>query len=87
MHREGSVKTAFSEDVEKRFEMQGWQVLTVEDANDLQEISNALKLAREEGEKPSIIIWQELFNFLIKEIVIQYINALSPGFITMGLEM
>ncbi len=60
---EGSVKTAFSEDVEKRFEMQGWQVLTVEDANDLQEISNALKLAREEGEKPSIIICKSKIGY------------------------
>ena len=60
---EGNVKTAFSEDIEKRFEMQGWQVLTVEDANDLQAVSSALKLAREESEKPSIIICKSKIGY------------------------
>ena len=60
---EGDVNTAFTEDVEKRFEMQGWQTLTVEDANDLQAVSNALKCAREESQKPSIIICKSKIGY------------------------
>ncbi|OIO04791.1 MAG: transketolase [Elusimicrobia bacterium CG_4_10_14_0_2_um_filter_56_8] len=53
---EGSTNLAFTEDVKKRFLSQGWQVLEVEDGNSLEEIDAAIRKAKREAEKPSIII-------------------------------
>lgn len=52
---EGSTDLAFTEDVSKRMESFGFQVLKVEDGNNLEEISKALILAKEEKSKPSFI--------------------------------
>ena len=38
-----------------RFESFGWQVIEVKDGNDVEEISNAIKIALNEKEKPSLI--------------------------------
>ncbi len=53
---EGSTDIAFVEDVGKRFEAYGWQVLKVEDGNDVEAISQSVTEAKSETEKPSIII-------------------------------
>lgn len=53
---EGSTDLAFREDVGKRYEAYDWQVLTVEDGNDLDKISEAIGQAKEEKTKPSLII-------------------------------
>lgn len=53
---EGNINTAFTEDVGKRHEAQGWQVLRVEDGNDVDAIAKAVKKAKKETEKPSLII-------------------------------
>ncbi len=53
---EGSTGLAFTEDVKKRFLAQDWQVLEVEDGNSLEEIDSAIRKAKRETEKPSIII-------------------------------
>ncbi|MDM8516905.1 transketolase [Desulfobacterales bacterium HSG16] len=53
---EGSTDIAFTEDVRKKFEAFGWQVLIVEDGNDLNAIYDALVNAKEESQKPSIIM-------------------------------
>lgn len=53
---EGSTDIAFTEDVAKRFEAMGWQVLDVADANDLETLSKAIESAKAETTKPSIII-------------------------------
>lgn len=53
---EGSTDTAFTEDVGKRHEAQGWQVLGVNDGNDIDAIDAALVLAKQEKEKPTLII-------------------------------
>jgi len=53
---EGKTDLAFSEHVEKRFEAYGWQVRRVEDGNDLEAISRAVETARDEKERPSLII-------------------------------
>lgn len=53
---EGSTDIAFKEDVEKRFEGFGFQVLKVADGNDLDAINKAIEDAKKEKEKPSIII-------------------------------
>ena len=53
---EGSTEIAFTEDVAKRFESYGWQILEVEDGNNIVEISNAIKDAKNDKIRPSIII-------------------------------
>ncbi len=53
---EGDINTTFSEDTATRFTAQGWQVLRVPDANDLNALSKALTLAKSELSRPTIII-------------------------------
>jgi len=52
---EGNTDLAFTEDVNKRMEAFGFQTLTVEDGNNLEEISKAIELAKLEKTKPSFI--------------------------------
>lgn len=60
---EGSTDIAFTEDVQKRMEAFGFQTLTVEDGNDLEEIGRALKAARAEKNKPSFITVKTQIGF------------------------
>ena len=54
---EGETDFAFDEDVAKRYEAYGWQVLSVADGNeDIDSIDKAIAAAKAETEKPSIII-------------------------------
>jgi transketolase len=53
---EGSTALAFSEDVGRRFEAYGWFVQRIADGNDLEAIDRALRAAREEKGRPSIIL-------------------------------
>lgn len=53
---EGDTSIAFTEDVAKRFEAYNWQVLSVEDGNDVDAISAAIDSAKKETGKPSMII-------------------------------
>jgi transketolase len=50
------VDLVMSEDVGKRYEAYGWQVIRVEDANDLDELEQAAKEARDDEERPSLVI-------------------------------
>jgi len=52
---DGSTSLAFSEDVGKRFEAYGWQVLRISDVNDLNQISNAVSEGKKEINKPTLI--------------------------------
>ena len=52
---EGDTKIAFTEDVAKRFEAYDWHVQVVVDGNDVQAIADAIKKAKEETQRPSII--------------------------------
>jgi transketolase len=49
-------RITFTEDVGRRFEAYGWQVLKVEDGNDLGAIDRALREARQESGRPSLIM-------------------------------
>jgi transketolase len=60
---EGSTNLAFKEDVGKRFEAYEWQVLIVEDGNNTIEISDAIARAKEETEKPSLIIVKTVIGY------------------------
>ncbi len=53
---EGDTDITFTEDVPKRFEAYGWQVLTVEDGNDLAAIENAIEKGRKEDQQPTLIV-------------------------------
>ena len=51
----GETKLTFTENVCKRFEAYGWHVQNVEDGNDIEAVSGAIKKAQEETERPSLI--------------------------------
>ena len=53
---EGSTDLAFTENVAARFKAYRWHVLRVNDGNDLPAIQQALKEAKAETEKPSLIV-------------------------------
>ena len=52
---EGSTDLAFEEDVSKRFEAYGWHVHNLPDINDLDALSQAIKSAQQETDRPSLI--------------------------------
>lgn len=52
---EGSTDITFTEDQVMRFKAYGWQVLQVEDGNDIKAIEDAIMSARNESGKPSLI--------------------------------
>lgn len=52
---DGELSLSFSESVQKRFEGYGWQVLRVEDGNDLDALSKAVAEAQTDHAKPTLI--------------------------------
>ncbi|WP_106766683.1 transketolase [Paenibacillus faecalis] len=52
---DGELNLAFSENVAKRFEAYGWQVLRVEDGNDLPAIEKAIEEAKADLSRPTLI--------------------------------
>lgn len=60
---EGDTDTAFTEDVGARHKAQGWQVIYVEDGNNVKAISAAVKKAKKEKEKPSLIIVKTVIGY------------------------
>jgi len=53
---DGPTSLAYSDDVESRFKGYHWNVLTVEDANDLQAVEAAIRQAHAETGRPTLII-------------------------------
>lgn len=51
---DGELSQAFSENVEDRYKAYGWQVIRVEKGNDLEEISKAIELAKQD-DRPTLI--------------------------------
>ena len=60
---EGSTDITFTEDVALRFEAYNWQILKVDDANDVDAIFNALEAAKAETQRPSLIIMRTHIAF------------------------
>ncbi len=60
---EGSTGLAFTEDVKKRFSSQGWDVLEVENGNDLDELDRAFRKAKKNTDKPALIIARTNIGF------------------------
>lgn len=52
---EGSTDIAFTENVQKRMEAFGFDIFSVEDGDDLDEIVNAIQMAKKKNGKPSFI--------------------------------
>ena len=52
---DGDLDRSFSDHTEQRFEAYGWQVIRVEDGNDLTEIRAAIKAAKENTTQPTLI--------------------------------
>ncbi len=60
---EGDTDLAFSEDVAKRFEGFGWQVLQVDDANDLDALRAAVRQFAEEDQRPTLIKTRSIIGY------------------------
>ena len=60
---EGSTDIAFTENVQKRMEAFGFQTITVEDGNDLEEIGKAIEAAKADTERPSFITVKTQIGF------------------------
>ena len=60
---EGNTDIAFTEDVAKRHIALGWQVISVNDANDINALNRAIKKAKAEKEKPSLIIVKSTIGY------------------------
>ncbi|SES77670.1 transketolase [Oceanobacillus limi] len=52
---DGELNRSFSENIEDRFKAYGWQVIRVEDGNDVNELRNAIKQAKENTDQPTLI--------------------------------
>ncbi|GAA0444847.1 transketolase [Lentibacillus halophilus] len=52
---DGDLNRSFSDNTEERFKAYGWQVLRVEDGNNLEEIRQAITKAKENTKQPSLI--------------------------------
>ncbi|MET3469953.1 transketolase [Novosphingobium sp. 1529] len=60
---EGSTQIAFTEDVGARFAAYGWQVLHVDDANDLPALHAAFARFRETTDRPTLIIVRSVIGW------------------------
>ena len=60
---DGDTKLAFTEDVAMRYEAYGWQVLRVDEGNDVAAIDGALKLAKNTLDKPTLIMVRTVIGY------------------------
>jgi transketolase len=60
---DGDLNLSFSESVENRFKAYGWQVIRVEDGNDLDAIQKALQEAKADLERPTLIEVKTVIGF------------------------
>lgn len=60
---EGCTDIAFTEDVGKRHEAYGWQVIHVDDGNDTQAIAKAIEKAKSDKTRPSLIVVRTQIGF------------------------
>jgi transketolase len=60
---DGSTDLSFTDDTAARFRAYGWQVIEVEDGNDLDAIDAAVTLAKGDLERPSLVICKTIIGF------------------------
>ena len=60
---EGDISSTFDEDTGTRFAAQGWQVLKVSDANNLEMLNEALRVAKSDLTRPTVIICRSVIGY------------------------
>ena len=60
---EGNTDKVLAEDVARRHEAQGWQVLKVTNGEDIDAIAAAIRLAKDEKEKPTLIVVKTVIGY------------------------
>lgn len=60
---EGDTDLAFTEDVGKRFEGLGWNVLKVADANDIDALNKAIERFKTTSDKPTLIVVRSIIGY------------------------
>lgn len=60
---DGPLSMSFSEDVKKRYEAIGWQVINVKDGNDIDAIQKAIRKGKKELYKPTLIIVNTVIGY------------------------
>lgn len=60
---DGKTDITYSDDVARRFEAYGWQVLTILDVNNSDQVDRVIKLCRTTCEKPTLIITKTHIGF------------------------
>ena len=60
---DGRTDISFTEDVAARFESYGWQVLSVEDGNDLEAIDEAIEAGKAERDRPTLICARTIIGY------------------------
>lgn len=60
---DGDIDLTFTEDVGQRYESYGWQVLELDDANNIEAFAKLIEEAKAEKEKPSLIIVDSEIGF------------------------
>lgn len=60
---EGNTDIAFREDVAKRYEAYGWQVIKVDDGNDAEKVNAAIEEAKADTSKPTLIVVKNIIGF------------------------
>jgi transketolase len=59
---DGPLAMSFSEDVKKRFQASGWQVIIVEDGNDGVALDKAIRKAKRSQQKPTMIMMKTIIG-------------------------
>jgi len=59
----GSAAISCTENIELRFKSYGWQVQTVNDGNDVATIDRAIKKAKKDADRPSLICVQSIIGY------------------------
>lgn len=60
---DGDLDRSFSDNTEQRFKAYGWQVIRVEDGNDVNALRNAIKEAKSNTEQPTLIEVKTVIGF------------------------
>ena len=60
---DGSTDLTFSDDTARRFEAYGWQVLHVDDVNDLDAIDQAIAEARADTRRPTLVVVKTVIGY------------------------
>ena len=60
---DGDTSLSFSEDVGERYKAYGWQVIKVDDGNDMQKIIDAVEEGKKCEDKPTLIVMKTIIGF------------------------